>query len=702
MKQAFLTVLLALCLLMSFLPGPASAAADASSPKIVRTGYTLPDPSVANPDEVPRTGYIYEYQQMIASFNNWQYEYVYHPWSQLLKELENGDIDVMANVSYTPERAQKYNFSAFPLRIETYYIFVPAAKADEYPNAESLRGKKVGVARSTTTASQLKEWNEKNQAGLKIVEFKDFQSRRNALDKGDIDAIAEFASRVEIGTYVVPVVRYGSSNSYVAVSKKRPDLLKEVNEALAMINVYNPAFQVNLSQKYFLHSADAAILTSEDRLWFKQHSTIRIGYLRHMAPFIEEGPDGEARGMFRDLINYGFEAFELDNTVEYIPYDDPDVLKQDLIAHKINAALPVYDTPWEDERLHLLQTPNIVAMQMYRVSRTDEPITKDMVIAVADYMPPQMKFVKEYFPDNKVRHYQTEDDVIEALHKGQADVAFMNPYMVSIYLQGENKLHRTLLNETENLTIAVNPADHPLFMAMSRMNTLWGESSIRESLLRHTDESFVPSFWYFVQIHYKKVLFITAFGVMLLTFIIAFAVFRSRQKKQADRIAHHDFLTGLPNRRAYDEQILALQKNPPHHCVISMIDINGLKTANDTLGHKAGDELIRGVAECMKKTFADPRYAGHTYLGYRIGGDEFTAICLIDDALCCEMLETFRGHIKAWQGEFCDSLSIAFGWASREEFPDASIDELLHKADKRMYADKAAYYRQAGIDRRKH
>ncbi len=234
------------------------------------------------------------------------------------------------------------------------------------------------------------------------------------------------------------------------------------------------------------------------------------------------------------------------------------------------------------------------------------------------------------------------------------------------------------------------------------MNTLWDESRIRESLLRHTDESFVPSFWYFMQRHYKKVLLLTSFGVMLLTFLIAFTVFRSRQRKQADRIARHDFLTGLPNRRAYNEQVLAMKKNPPPHCVVSMIDINGLKAANDTIGHKAGDELIRGVAECLKKTFADPRYAGHAYFGYRIGGDEFVSIGLIENALYLQMLETFRGHVAAWKGEYCDSLSIALGWTSREEFPDATVDVLLHIADKRMYADKAAYYCRAGIDRRRH
>lgn len=469
-----------------------------------------------------------------------------------------------------------------------------------------------------------------------------------------------------------------------------------------MINVYNPAFQVNLSQKYYLHSADAAIITAEDRSWFKKQGTIRIGYLRHMAPFIEEGPDGKARGMFRDLIDHGFEAFDIHNKVEYVPYSDPNAMKRDLIAHAINAALPVYDTPWESERLHILQTPNVLAMQMYRISRTDEPITDDDIIAVADDLPSQTKYAEEYFPNNQLRHYQTENDVIKALHNGSADAAFMNPYLVSIYLQGDNKLKKELLEQTENLTIAVNPDDHPLFMAMSRMNTLWGESSIHESLLRHTDESFIPSFWYFVQSHYKKFLLITALSVMLLTFIIAFAVFRTRQKRQTDRIARLDFLTGLPNRRAYDERIAKLEKEPPRHCVISMIDINGLKTANDTKGHKAGDELIRGVAECLEKTIKDPRYVGHVYYAYRIGGDEFTAIWLIDDELYLQMQETFREYVASWKGAYCDFLSISLGWASRDEFPMDSIDDLLRTADKRIYEDKAAYYRRSGIDRRKH
>ena len=55
MKHALLSFLLAICLLTGFL-SPAAAAPDDSSPKIVRTGYTLPDPNVANPDDVPRTG----------------------------------------------------------------------------------------------------------------------------------------------------------------------------------------------------------------------------------------------------------------------------------------------------------------------------------------------------------------------------------------------------------------------------------------------------------------------------------------------------------------------------------------------------------------------------------------------------------------------------------------------------------------------
>lgn len=124
--------------------------------KVVRLGYSIPDRFLNHPEEVEKSGYTYDYLQMIANYNRWRYEYVYGSWSELLKKLETGDIDMMANVSYTPERGEVYRFSDFPLRIETYYIFVPADKSSLYPSLESLAGKRIGAGANTTITQRLR------------------------------------------------------------------------------------------------------------------------------------------------------------------------------------------------------------------------------------------------------------------------------------------------------------------------------------------------------------------------------------------------------------------------------------------------------------------------------------------------------------------------------------------------------------------
>lgn len=90
-----------------------------------------------------------------------------------------------------------------------------------------------------------------------------------------------------------------------------------------------------------------------------------------------------------------------------------------------------------------------------------------------------------------------------------------------------------------------------------------------------------------------------------------------------------DELTGCYNRRAYEEDLLKCDNK--EYIYVSM-DVNGLKTVNDTFGHEAWDELIKGASNCMCKIF------GSYGKVYRTGGDEFAAV-LCD---CGENPETIR------------------------------------------------------------
>ena len=663
--------------------------------KIVRIGYAIPVNYKGNLDMIHKSGYTYEYLLMIASFNNWRYVYVYRPWSDLLEDLAVGRVDILDNVSYTPERAKQFDFSFMPIRSEAYYLFVPEGQKDKYQNKEDFFGKRIGVGRDTTVSIQLRQWNKDNGLNLQIIEYPDYESRVLALRQRKVDAIADFTARMDTTKgYMVPVLRFGENNSYIAVSRRRPDLLKQTNQALSMISTYIPDYKANLKEKYILKNSQSLILSSEERAWFKQHGTIRIGFMDKMVPFISTGPDGHARGMFKDLINYGFKKFNLNVPVTYVPYQDMQQLINDLQEHKIDVAIPIYDTQWEAENKHILLTPNVVRMKMYVLSRNGEPLNQDTLFAVVKSLPPQERYIRQFFPGHKIKYFESPEALIEAVKNGDAGAAVVDPYFISLYIQNSD-LQVTSLEDSEDLTIAVNPDNHPLFLTMSRMGELWGDSNIADSLLKHTDEAFTPGFAYYVQHNYGKVIVIAIIGTGVLTALVGTIIFRNRQKEAAERMASIDFLTGLPNRRAYEEKLLEEEHVHSEQFAVAVFDINGLKKANDTLGHVAGDELIKTMAKFLMNLKDESKEKLPFFQGYRVGGDEFVALMQVDDRQRLLLHQSLLDQMNNWKGALNPCISVSIGVSSRSEFPDSSSNELVRIADNRMYQDKLNYYRSA-------
>lgn len=160
--------------------------------------------------------------------------------------------------------------------------------------------------------------------------------------------------------------------------------------------------------------------------------------------------------------------------------------------------------------------------------------------------------------------------------------------------------------------------------------------------------------------------------------------------------ANTDILTGLYNRRAYEDKLAKIsEKGISDNLVYFSFDLNGLKTANDTKGHSEGDKLITGASYVLKQTW-EPY--GRLY---RIGGDEFAAILELssDDLAAAE--KKFAEEISKWSSDNNADLSISYGFCEREEFKDATMREIIDLADECMYREKARYYQQSGKDRRR-
>ena len=157
---------------------------------------------------------------------------------------------------------------------------------------------------------------------------------------------------------------------------------------------------------------------------------------------------------------------------------------------------------------------------------------------------------------------------------------------------------------------------------------------------------------------------------------------KRRVMEQLERLSYEDTLTGLYNRNRYNEVRKVMKKKVPDKLGIIYMDLNGLKHVNDTLGHDYGDKLIKKTAKILKQVIEKD--------AYRIGGDEFVAICPgIDKAELEEKANEVRNRAMT------EEIQISIGVSWRDA--NVHIKEQLHEADQRMYEEKKIYYMQNKI-----
>lgn len=166
--------------------------------------------------------------------------------------------------------------------------------------------------------------------------------------------------------------------------------------------------------------------------------------------------------------------------------------------------------------------------------------------------------------------------------------------------------------------------------------------------------------------------------------------YEKRKEEQLLRSSTTDELTRCYNRRAYEQDIKKLTVDKKF--LYLSADVNGLKAVNDRLGHAAGDELLCGVAGCMKQSFEDYGKV------YRIGGDEFVTILFTDEEQFGIIKQNFDLLVDNWSGDTVPHMSVSCGAVWSDEQQWESVREIAKLADQRMYEKKAKHYARRKSD----
>ena len=571
--------------------------------KVVRVGWY--ESAFHHTDQFGRkSGYGYEYQQRVAAYTNWQYEYVEGSWSELFEMLVEGKIDLLSDVSYTPERAEKILYSAEGMGVEDYLAFIAPDNIEIRPDDfNTFNGKRVGVNKNSIQEQMLVEWAENYDVKPQIIELTDKTPQLlEMLQKGEIDVL------VTLDTYgnstdMIPVCKIGSSNFYFGINKNRPDLKKDLDIAMNRLLENNRDFNQQLTEKFHKASAVNGFLTVEEKDWLDEHGVIRIGYRDDFIPYCDQNEAGKLTGALSNYLEFAknceknaklnFETKAFKTSEEAI---------QSLIAGEIDCVFPINLSAYDGEQLGIIITDPFVSTEIYAAVRTADhqglSPDREMIVSVLKGHPNHETFLKDNFPNWEIQYRDSSEENFKAVSTGEADTTLVSNYRLDRVrdLFDKNDLSVLTTGETMNLCFATKRSDYNLYSILNKVMNLYPDTAVNSSLTSYGFREYKVTFSDFV----RDNLLIFMIGIAVLTALITFLILRSNEAEKSASEGRkliseteRDNLTGLYNWNfflAYANRLY--REHPDNRMDAAVINIDRFHSINDLHGRDFGDKVL--------------------------------------------------------------------------------------------------------------
>jgi diguanylate cyclase (GGDEF)-like protein len=178
---------------------------------------------------------------------------------------------------------------------------------------------------------------------------------------------------------------------------------------------------------------------------------------------------------------------------------------------------------------------------------------------------------------------------------------------------------------------------------------------------------------------------------------VALTDITARKKAEAylEYLGTHDVLTKLYNRSFYVDELNRLERKGPWPITIIVVDLNGLKAANDELGHAAGDALLRRAGEVFNSLVDKPAHAA------RIGGDEFAVILPATSQVDGESIMQAILNLVDINNQFYSDMELSLSMGLATSQPGERLEAVVKRADLAMFEAKRRHYADSVHDRRR-
>ena len=448
--RALAVVLAALVVLSSIAPVQAFADDSSQPVKTVRVGWLVNSEGFQNGTPGERlSGWGYEYLQTLSYYTpGWRYEYVSGTFTELMDMLEAGEIDLMPNISYSEERAQKLLFSSNPEGTERYYIYARPDRDDlAKGDPQALQGLTIGCNSGVMQTIVGQQWLADEGVTCTYKEIDTGSALFEALADGEVDAV--IMNDTISSPDASPMFYVGSSDYYFAVPKSRPDLMNDINAAMTTIARDNPRYNEEVKSSYSTQNSGSSSLTGPETTWLKANgNTITLGYLKNQLPYCTQNDDGEMEGSLASLATTLHDKFGI--TVKTIALSNNRQMIKALSKGTIDAALPLFRDYWLAEQAGVIQSNPMGTVSLTAIHSSNNLDSDLKNIACTDSAIVNRFELESLFPDATITEYPNADEALRALNEEKANCIIVP----SARLQTIRDAHDIENFETQELTNA--------------------------------------------------------------------------------------------------------------------------------------------------------------------------------------------------------------------------------------------------------
>ena len=442
---------------------------DEKKPQIIRVGSFEDTFNYVDKNGV-RRGYGYELMQALAGYTGWEFEYVKCDWSNCFDKLENGEIDIMGDISYTDERAQKMLFPDEPMGEEKYILYADLSDTDiGMSDFSFMDGKRVGVLMGTEPEIMLTEWENKNGVHTEHVNVNSDDDVEKKLANHEIDCFVSLEESIWSEQGISSVTTIGKSGIYFAINKERSDIKTELDWAMRQLDQDSPFFKADLYKKYFTLDYCQS-LTGGEKSWVEEHGSIRIGFLSNdTAVFSMDEENGKLTGMLAEYFSYAKDCLG-NQTLEFNiqEYEDYDEMIQALQNREIDMIFYAGRNPYFAEENGYALTNTAWTYSLMAVT-DEEKFDENKVYTVA--VPREKYALKQHiafsYPKWKLVDCDSFDDAADMVIHEKADGFLMGASQALIYDNSQN-FKSIPLTKTMEACFAVRSGEGTLLSILNK------------------------------------------------------------------------------------------------------------------------------------------------------------------------------------------------------------------------------------------